>query len=162
MHTTFVVDTGYLDEFFKVPGFSSQSSSQEVRARFEQQETAGSSFFIPLGCLYELGNHIVRVDEGGRRSQLAQSIRELIELCTTTTESWNITPALTRDELPDVWDSFQTEFVQSRIGLIDTHVIHEARRLKKKYRKFCKVHIWTTEKAMKSYEPDKEDSPFLR
>jgi len=56
---------------------------------------------------------------------------------------------------------FSGEFAQQKIGLTDASIIAEARRLKSKYGKEARVHIWTKDVRLKAHEPNSESDAFV-
>ncbi len=170
--TIYVIDTSYLLELFKVDHCYSEQASREITNRFRQAGKAGSLFFVPLPCIYELGNHIADVKGGTHRRQLANTLLGTIESCMKFNSPWTITPATCIKGLYTLWHDFAHEYVQytkskssgkgGSIGLVDSSTIHEARRLKKEHKKsIYKVHIWTKDGTLKALEPDKESHPFI-
>jgi hypothetical protein len=54
-------------------------------------------------------------------------------------------------------DVYAQEMAEQGIGLSDTSLIEEARRLRKKYNQpRDRVHIWTKDRRLKTHEPDAE------
>ena len=161
--TMYVLDTSYLLELYAVPGSSTEEAIREIRSRYDAALGRGDPLFVPLGCIYELGNHIADVSDGTRRRQLTLAVEEDVRSSLDPdTVVWKITPVPAVEALPGLFEDFRKRFIPLSIGLTDTHVIQEAEKLSGDRETFgYKVHIWTKDKQMKSYEPDKEDSPFL-
>jgi hypothetical protein len=156
-----VLNTSYLLELFAVPGHSTEHGKPAVRARFADATDRGDMLFVPAPCLFELGNHIANVSTGSLRKTLAEALLEAVERSLEGGGPWVIIPAVPREVLPELCRLFKGEFVSQGIGITDTSVIYEARRLKKNYRETSRVHIWTKDRRLKSYEPDKERDPYV-
>ena len=158
----FIIDTSYLLEMFSVPNHSTKSSVKEIKNRLKNAIEQSSRLYVPLPCLFELANHIAHEKDGRVRKRLAKKIYTAIESSVTDRIPWNITPSKGIEELPYFFKVFAEEFVIQNIGLTDTTVIQEAKRLKNKYKdaKFT-VHIWTKDNKLKTHEPDRENNPFL-
>jgi len=163
----YVVDTSYLVDLFKIGNYS-DDAAQKIKNRFIHAEKAGDLIFVPLPCIYELGNHIADVRDGARRRELAYKVSCFIAKCITENKPCSITPATGTEQLPDLWDKFATDYIYyakekgESIGLVDAAVIYEAKRVKEEYkRRISKVHIWTRDETMKPHEPDKEPNPFI-
>jgi hypothetical protein len=62
-----VIDTSYLLELFRVPGHSEEKVICEIRTRYEQAIKDKAMLFVPLPCIFELGNHIADVRDETRR-----------------------------------------------------------------------------------------------
>ncbi|MBF0530219.1 MAG: hypothetical protein HQK55_13295 [Deltaproteobacteria bacterium] len=152
-----VMDTSYLDELYAVPEKSSKAVNTEARKRFALAVRQKARFFVPLPCLFELANHIAHISDGNRRKNLADSLVKTIEQCVSNCEPWIITPYDMIEALPKLCRAFADEYVAQGIGLTDTYIIQEARRLKRIYNKPpYRVHIWTKDHALKACEPDLE------
>ena len=162
--TAFVIDTSYLLEFYRVPGFSTDAAVMEVRRRFKAAFSDGSRLFVPVGAVFEFANHVADLTDGGERKRLADDLYKVVASSILDGEPWIIVPGPKYDSefLSQLCSAFSTEFVQQRIGLTDTHIIDQARRLKQKYSGMpYRVHIWTKDHRLKAYEPDRENDPFL-
>ena len=158
----YVIDTSYLLELFKVPNYSNTSSITEIKNRFENEFESKSRFYVPLPCIFELGNHIADVNSCSVRKKLADSFYKTIKSCVEDSMPWIITPSASIEELPQLCRKFSEEFVIQRVGLTDTAVINEANRLKEKYSSFnYTVHIWAKDSSLKAHEPDTEENPFM-
>jgi hypothetical protein len=167
----YVVDTSYLLELFKVDGNYTDIAAAEIKKRFTQAENDEGLIFVPLPCIYELGNHIADVRDGNRRRELAHKVLATVEQCITKNIPWTITPATGTESLPELWNKFANEYItytksgnkkSPSIGLVDAATIHEAKRLKQEYEKrISQVHIWTKDGTLKSHEPDREPNPFI-
>ena len=129
----FIIDTSYLLELFGVPGHSTKSSVNEIKNRLKNAIEQSSRLYVPLPCLFELANHIANEKNGRVRKRLAMEIYTAIESSVTDRIPWNITPSKGIEELPYFFKIFAVEYVIQSIGLTDTTVIQEAKRLKDKY-----------------------------
>ena len=158
----YVIDTSYLLELFKVPNYSNTSSITEITDRFKNAIINKSRFFVPLPCIFELGNHIADVRKGSIRKKLADSFYKTIKSCVEENGPWIIIPSASIDRLTQLCKNFSENFVIEKVGLTDTAVIIEANRLKEKYSSFhYKVHIWAKDSSLKAREPDTEENPFM-
>ena len=157
----FVIDTSYLLELFSVPGFSEESAVLEVKKRHEAAIEMTSRLYVPLPCIFELGNHIADVPDGNCRKQRGEALLETVKSSVEINNPWIITPATGIEFFPRLCDALVKKYISQQIGLTDTSIIEEANRLKKKYRKSnLKVHIWTKDTTLKAYEPDTEEVPY--
>jgi hypothetical protein len=160
----FVIDTGYLLEFFRVPKHSKDAHVSEVRKRHQQAIDNKDRLYVPITCIFELANHIAQIDDGNIRRKTVSSLLEYIKKSIESDSPWNIVPfeeGLKTYFVPLIQE-FSEYYVQINISLTDTTVIREAIRLKEKYKKSgYLVHIWTKDKSLKAYEPDTEENPFI-
>jgi hypothetical protein len=165
--TALVIDTSYLLELLKVPEHFDPSFSEEVKKRFSRSVAAGHRLYVPFTIVFELANHIALVRDGGARKRLANLLAATVRSCIEKATPWIITPAsqdilYDLSELVRLCDLYAEELAIQGIGLSDTSIIEEARRLKRKYNQSdARVHIWTKDKKLKSHEPDTEPEPLV-
>ncbi|MBM4396470.1 MAG: hypothetical protein FJ087_12380 [Deltaproteobacteria bacterium] len=161
--SVYVIDTSYLLEIYRVPGFSDERDSEAVRRRFRGAADAGARFYVPVAALFELADHIADVRNGEARQRLADRVVADIHNSLHHSTPWVLTPPCTIDDVLRLTKAFQLEFAKAGVGLSDTVVIEEARRLKTDRYKHPShfVHIWTKDGRMKPSEPDPEPRPFL-
>jgi hypothetical protein len=167
MITYIVVDTGYLLELFEVPNkCKEESDAKQIKAKFKTAKEQNHRLYIPILVLFELANHIAHVGNGYERLQLANKFSETVKqginpeityLNIIPCEAFAVASELSNN-LEEFIQKFVDEFVQHGLSVNDSAVILEAKGLKTKNRK---VHIWTTEKLIQSYEPDTEPNPFI-
>lgn len=157
----YVVDTGYLLELFKVDGHSNDSTHQAIDEKFKQAAHQGFQFYVPVSVLFELANHIAHINNGYRRKQLAERLAKTVESCVKDKMPWIITPCkelAAIEQLAETLLKFSNLYSIQGLGLTDTSVLLEAEKLSKKYRQYgYKVHIWTTDNALKALAPDAEE-----
>ena len=162
MRTVFVLDTSYLCELYRVPGFHRPELSARIKERIRQH--VESQLYVPLACLYELCDHIGDVVDGGRRHEIARKVVAHVEASSADGRPWLIVPAAdVKAELPQFLRHFLGDPLRLRMGLTDSTIVSEANRLKRKYVASLdyRVHIWTTDTTLKAYEPDPEPDPLL-
>ena len=167
-NTILVIDTSYLLELFGVPGYSEKNAMREIRKRHENAIKDKAMLFVPLPCLFELGNHIADVRDDTRRQELANLFVQSIKTSVEKSMPWTITPpAIAIEDLPKLLEYFANHSVvqckgSKCIGLVDTSTVLQAQRLKNERKSLgYQVHIWTKDKRLKEHEPDPENNPFL-
>ena len=165
--TALVVDTSYLLELLKVPDRFEPTVSAGVKQRFSAAIAADHRLYVPFAVVFELANHIALVRDGSARKRLADKLATTVRSCIENDTPWIITPASENilydlSELLRLCDVYAQELAVQGIGLSDTSIIEEARRLKRKYNHPTdRVHIWTRDRKLKSHEPDTESEPLV-
>lgn len=161
--TIYVLDTSYLIELFGCGRDSNPHASKEVRQRFSKAAASGGRFFVPLPCLFELGDHIADVGHDKLRKELAEKLVTTVKSSLQKESPWTITPTGTPDTiLPTLIEKFAIAAARQGIGLVDTFTWDESLRLKTKFDGLkSRVHIWTNDRALKGKEPDTEPNPYL-
>jgi mannosyltransferase OCH1-like enzyme len=154
----FLIDTSYLLELFGIPGHSTPEVTFKIEQRYNQALKDRNRLVVPLPCIFELGNHIAQVRNGYYRREIANILLNMIKTSVRTDKPWTITPATGVEFLPELFEGFTHNYVVQSIGLVDTFIIQEAKYLKNPYNQ---VHIWTKDQALKAYEPDVEEAPFV-
>lgn len=157
-----VVDTSYWLEWYGVPDFCDPVHMRQVRAKFAAlKDVPGSRLFVPLPVVFEVANHIA--DSSGDRHRLAEQFKEhvLRALGSSAGVPFKVSPGVDPASLRELLAAFAGEFAAGKIGLSDTAIVYEARRLKEKYGAACPVHIWTKDCRLKAQEPDPEPAPFV-
>jgi len=158
----FFIDTSYLLELFSVPGCFEEAAVKEIKKRYAQAIEDKSRFFVPLPCIFELGNHIADVKKESSRNRLKTKLSETVISCVKENNPWIITPSIEIESLPDLWETFSKPEMRRGLSLTDTSIIREAHKFKEKQSSFdYKVHIWTRDRELKAREPDSERNPFL-
>ena len=164
MTSVVVVETSYLCELYRVPGFSDKNFSARVRQKWNwMAHEESASFFVPLGCIYQLCDHIADVPDGNRRRQLATLVVADVESSLESGNRWNILPTQGLDDLPGFLRRFAADPTHLRLGLTNSEVLQMASDLKNKYggKGNFRVHIWTRNQTLKAYEPDAEPDPLI-
>ena len=159
----YVIDTSYLLELFAVPGHSTKEATDEIRSRFTTAVENKARFYVTVPSIYELANHISHVSDGNKRRSLAEQVRDTILSSLDDATPWTIIPSQQLDTFKKLIVNFVDNHVIQQIGLSDSTLIDEARRLKDTtYRgPSWRVHIWTKDKNLKALEPDNEPDAYL-
>ena len=163
MTRVLVLETSYLCELYQVPGFSDEGFGGQLRKRFAREAEADSRFFLPIGCLYELCDHVADVGDGSVRHRLAGRIAEDVERSVNEAVPWTLQPSRGVMEAADFVRAFASDPGRLAMGLTKSDIIEVASRLKRKYGDSTgyRVHIWTRNRSLKAHEPGREPDPLL-
>ncbi len=159
-----VVETSYLCELYRVPGFSDATFSSRVQRRWDRMASEQrASFYVPMGCLYQLCDHIADVPDGNQRRRLANQVVADVESSLERGSLWTILPSQGLDELPGFLRAFSSDPGHLRLGLTNSGVLKIASDLGSRYGSSSsyRVHIWTRNPNLKAYEPDAESDPLI-
>ena len=140
-----------------------KKAREEIKNRISAAAQSGARLYVTVPCIYELANHIADVSDGNVRRLLAEQVRDTILLSLDEGTPWTIIPSQQLDTFKNLVVSFVDNHVIQGIGLSDSTLIDEARRLKReRYRgPGWRVHIWTKDKKLKAHEPDNEPRAYL-
>lgn len=158
----YVIDTSYLCELFRVPGFSTPNAIDEIEKRFRLAVKIGARFFVSVPALYELAGHIADVADGRLRRKLSVRLRNTVAKCIDEGLPWNLLGMGDTRAMGKHLDGFVRHSSEG-LSLVDAVLIDEANRLRREtYRgRAWRVHIWTKDRSLKAREPDREPRPFL-
>jgi hypothetical protein len=158
----YVVDTSYLDELLRVPKFYTDQSFIEVNNRFRDAITSHFRLYVPLPCIFELGNHIANCSNGDTKRDLVDKLVKMVSSSILESIPFTIIPATSMEDFLRLFQEFANTYSVLRISLTDSFIIQEAKRLKNEHReKGYSVHIWTRDQNLKAYEPDPEENSFV-
>ncbi len=159
----YVIDTSYLLELFKIPGYSTEEAIAEIMRRIADAARNGARLYVTVPSGYELAKHISGVRDGDLRSSLASQVRDAVLSGIDEGTPWTIVPSKQLDVFKELVVSFAGNHVREGIDLSDSTLIDEARRLKQTpYRgPAWRVHIWTKDRNLKAREPDNEPDAYL-
>jgi hypothetical protein len=165
-----VLDTSYLLELLKVPGFWNQDDHNEIHSRILRATQTGVTLLVAPGVVFEVADHIADVRHERDRKELAEKWKGLVTagLESSSSHLFTVFQSFENDGL----DNYVTEWCEivanSRsqdkdkgdIGLTDWGTVVVA-KLQKKRISTAQVQIWTKDRRLKRHEPDHEPNPFL-
>ena len=85
-----VLDTSWLLELYRVPGYFEESRTLDVQDETEGVVKAGGELFVTVPVLFELASHITHVPDGGRRQQLGKRLLKDIRNSFDRDRPWTI------------------------------------------------------------------------
>ena len=87
---TAILDTSWLLELYRVPGYFKESRTTRVRAETAELIDAGCELFVTVPGLFEVASHITHVREGRRRRLLGERLRDDIASSIDREHPWTI------------------------------------------------------------------------
>ena len=87
-----ILDTSWLLELYRVPGYFDKSRTDGVRAETAEVAEAGYELFVTVPVLFETASHITHVRDGGRRRTLGKRLLEDITGSIDRERPWTIAP----------------------------------------------------------------------
>lgn len=159
-----VIDTGYLDEFYKIDKYSTEQGYNEVKKRFSEAIEKNDPLYVPISVIFELTNHIAHLKNSEQRKQIAKKLASHVENSIKKRTPFRIVPSkdfATVEILAKTLVEFSEKYVSKGIGLTDASVLLEAKKLRKKYPNDYCIYIWTRDSALKRLEPDTEANKFV-
>ena len=87
---TAILDTSWLLELYRVPGYFKEARTQQVRDDTAELIERGHELFVTIPVLFEVASHITHVRDGGRRRTLGKQLRDDIETSLDRESPWTI------------------------------------------------------------------------
>lgn len=162
-----VIDTGYLFDLYRVKQNSDENDHLEITKRFEQAKNQSDILCVPVTVIFELANHIAHIRDDNRRKNLAEKLAQHIGTSVTKGKPYTIVPCADFSSVEILAKNlveFSKKYALQGLGLTDTSVFLEAKRLRRKYpTNDYLVHIWTRDGKLKlcERELDTEPNPFV-
>lgn len=146
--TVCIVDTSVLDELLNVPGWANKHA--ELLELFAIRQSANERFLLPLAVLFETGNHVAQVNDGGVRRKKAA---HFVTFAHAALEGRSpFVPTLFPSSAAVVtWLDGFPDFAMRGIGLADRSLIalwEEQRELHPQQR----VYIWSLDAQLTGYD----------
>ena len=88
---TAILDTSWLLELYRVPGYFKESRTLSVRTETAGLIEAGCELFVTVPVLFEVASHITHVRDGHRRRTLGERLRDDIASSVNRESPWTIT-----------------------------------------------------------------------
>ena len=85
-----ILDTSWLLELYRVPGYFTESRSLPVRTETAELIKAGCELFVTVPVLFEVASHITHVRDGRRRHTLGEKLRDDITSSIKRESPWTI------------------------------------------------------------------------
>ena len=87
---TAILDTSWLLELYRVPGYFKESRTLPVRTETAELIDTKCELFVTVPVLFEVASHITHVRDGGRRHTLGQRLRDDITSSFERERPWTI------------------------------------------------------------------------
>lgn len=120
--TICIVDTSVFCNILDVPGRNqNRAKALEELEMFLNEEI---TLLLPLAAVYETGNHIAHIGDGGSRRQAAFRFVEQVRSAINGNSPWTPTPIPDQEAMTDWLDEFPDNAMRE-ISLADLSIIKE-------------------------------------
>jgi hypothetical protein len=155
----YVVDTGYLDEFYKVDGYYDELAHKEIWLKINSAIKNKDRIYIPVPVIFELANHIAHIKNTNNRDKLANQFVNDIKNSLVKDSPFVLVPCQDFQSIENLiinLTQFAEKYSKQGIGLTDTAVYLQAKLLYTKYKslKNYSVYILTKDKSLASRKLD--------
>ena len=148
MKAVAIVDTSVFCNILNIPRKNSDRAVIMQRLKhFLNQET---NLLLPMAAIYETGNHIAQIQDGGNRRRFAELFSQQVRKAIQGEAPWQVM------QLPDVEEvgEWLNDFPNSAMrgaGIGDLSMIKEWERMIRKAPSY-KIFIWSIDSDLQGYE----------
>ena len=148
MPPVIIVDTSVLLNVLNVPGFNQDRHA--VLDEFGELVDAGANLLLPMGAVFETGNHIADVPDGRQRRSRAELLRDRVREALAGRAPWALLPLPDTEQLMEWLNSFPDSAMR-REGMVDLSII-------KAWERTCALHpgrrvrVWALDQHLAAYD----------
>ena len=143
-----IIDTSVLLNVLDVPAFNQHR--EEVFIRFEEHLDAGASFLLPMAAIFETGDHIADLRNGGQRRRYAEIFRRRIREALEGEAPWVPISFPDSRQLAEWLNSFPDHTMRgpdlSDLSIIKAWEVECTRHLSRR------VLIWSLDQHLQGYD----------
>ena len=145
--TVVLVDTSIFLNVLDVLGFNQDRVT--VVNRLAERLTARESLLLPVAAIFETGNHIAQLSDGGLRRKMAERFVEEVRMALDGTAPWVPAKPIDIGDIAEWLDEFPDHAMRGR-GLGDVSIIAEwqRQRLLSPQRR---IEIWALDEHLQGY-----------
>ena len=143
-----IVDTSVLLNVLDVPGFNQDRDT--VLDQFEMLMEAGASLLLPVAAVFETGNHIADLPDGGQRRRYAGIFRGQVRKALNGEAPWALIPLPDSGQLALWLDDFP-DCAMRKEGMSDLSIIKAWDAACTRHRN-QRVRIWSHHLQLQSYD----------
>lgn len=157
MSAIVLLDTSIYLNVLDVPGCN--QDREVVLNEFGRCIHAGDCFLLPLAAVWETGNHIADLRDGGTRRNFAQKLVDDVKQAVTGIAPYRPTHFPKQAEFLDWLDEFPKAVMRSKsskkpregVSLVDLSIIKEWERTRSLH-PMSRVRIWSLDEDLSSYD----------
>lgn len=152
MSDVVIVDTTVLLNVLDIPQRNQHRDA--VLAEFDALVDGSASLLLPMAVVFETGNHIARLLNGGRRRHHAEHFCDQVRKALEGEAPWTLVPLPESADLAQCLDEFPDHAMRER-GMGDLSIIKawEAACTRHPNRR---VRIWSLDGDLQSYDATRE------
>lgn len=143
-----IVDTSVLLNVLDVPGFN--QDRRAVLDEFGELLDAGASLLLPMGAVFETGNHIADVRDGRQRRSRAEVFRDRVSEALSGRAPWALLPLPDTEQLMGWLERFPDSAMR-RQGMVDLSIV-------KAWERTCaqhpgrRVRVWALDQHLAAHD----------
>lgn len=148
MKAVAIVDTSIFCNILNIPNMN--SSRREVVNDFKKFIEDDTSFLLPMAAVYETGNHIAQLPDGGNRRRFAKVFVEQVQQAINGDAPWIILQVPTLEEI-GMWLVEFPDSAMRNVSMGDLSIIKEWEKAKKRT-PYLRVFIWSLDQDLMGYD----------
>ena len=148
MKAVAIVDTSIFCEFLNIPNMN--SSREKVIKEFTDLVANDTSFLLPMATVYETGNHIAQLSDGGHRRRFAEVFVREVQKAINGDAPWQIMQVPTVEDVR-MWLNDFTEYAMREVSMGDMSIIKEWEAARKRT-PYLRVFIWSLDRDLMGYD----------
>ncbi len=148
MKAVAIVDTSIFCNVLNIPNMNSER--HQVMKDFDKFIQEDTSFLLPMAVIYETGNHIAQLSDGGHRHIFAKLFTKQVRKAINGEAPWQVMQLPNMEEVGE-WLSDFPEKVKEGAGIADLSIIKEWDKMVKKIPS-CRIFIWSLDRHLQGYD----------
>ena len=150
MGTIVLVDTSVLLNILNVPAFNQRHKA--LFQEFTSRLASGETLLLPLAAVFETGNHIAQLADGGERRRYAGIFASTVKDAINGEAPWTPMGFPDPTDIADWMDKFPYEAMRGR-GMADVSVIKDWERTCRQNPR-ARVQIWSIDNDLAGFDHD--------
>jgi len=143
-----IVDTSILCNILNIP--QRNGERERIIKELEQFLEEETTLLLPMAVVYETGNHIAQISNGGNRRRFAEFFVKQVKKAITGEAPWQVMQLPTTEEVGE-WLSGFPDSAMGGAGMGDLSIIKEWEKFKGKIPN-RRVFIWSLDSDLQGYD----------
>ena len=148
MSKVIIVDTAVLLNILNVP--TRNQDHHEVCEELDEVLVAGANLLLPLAAVFETGNHIAQLPDGGRRRRFSRIFCDQVRMALMGEAPWALIPLPNFDQLAEWLDHFPDHAMRG-VSMGDLSIIKAWEDACARHRG-QRVRIWSLDQHLQGYD----------
>ncbi len=148
MRAVAIVDTSIFCNVLDIPRKNSERT--QVIQKFKELIEIDTNLLLPMAAVFETGNHIAQISDGGNRRRFAKAFAEQVNQAIEGKAPWQVMQLPNVEEV-GAWLSDFPDSAMCGAGMGDLSIIKEWEKMRKKTPS-CRIFIWSLDKDLQGYD----------
>jgi hypothetical protein len=148
MRAVAIVDTSIFCNVLNIPHMNGERV--QVIEQLEQFLKNETTLLLPMAAVYETGNHIAHLGNGGNRRRFAEAFVNEVKKAISGEAPWQVMQVPSTEEIGE-WLSGFPNSAMSGAGMGDLSIIKEWEKFKRKVPN-RRIFIWSLDRDLRGYD----------